>query len=177
VAKLNFRHAHVPSIVIQSEILPFEIKPVSVKSPPCVPDFAEYITTGFHRSARRRSRRQARCRRRTAAPFGARPRYTTRSGGARRSTCRRAPAPMLRRARRDGARAVRNACSSGCPVPRSVASETAPTTSAGRIGRSLEGSATATAPRQCVLTSGSYPDSTIKRSGQPLAWRGCPHEG
>jgi hypothetical protein len=34
-----------------------------------------------------------------------------------------------------GARpAVRSGCSSGCPVPRSVASESAPTSSAARIG-------------------------------------------
>ena len=37
---------------------------------------------------------------------------------------------------RTASTAVRNACSSGCPVPRSVASESAPTTSAARIGRS-----------------------------------------
>ena len=44
-------------------------------------------------------------------------------------------------------------CSSGCPVPRSVASESAPTTSAARIGRSAAGSTPAAAPRSSPVTS------------------------
>ena len=94
-----------------------------------------------------------RCRRRRAASLRARSRCSPKRGGARRSTCPRAPCAEAPASspRRTASTAVRNACSSGCPVPRSVASERAPTTSAARIGRSTEGTAAATAPGSIVF--------------------------
>ena len=101
-----------------------------------------------------RTRPGARCRRRRAAPPRGRSRCTRRRGGARRSTCRRAPArdAPASSPRRTASTAVRKACSSGCPVPRSVASENAPTTSAARIGCSSPDTAAA-APGRSATTS------------------------
>ena len=92
------------------------------------------VRTWWDRSGRRRP--GGRCRPRTVLPPRARWTCTRRRAAGRRSRCRRARPPRHRRARprRTARTAERTACSSGCPVPRSVATDSAATSSAARIG-------------------------------------------
>ena len=96
----------------------------------------------------------ARCPRRRGASPRARSTCSRRRGGARRSRCRRAPSADAPASspRRTASTAVRSACSSGCPVPRSVASESAPISSAARIGWSTRGPADSAEPSAASMS-------------------------
>ena len=67
--------------------------------------------------------------------------------------------------RRTASTAVRSACSRGCPVPRSVASDKAPTTSAARIGRHLR--AIPMRLLRCPLQSRCDPTSVLPPRRSP----------